>query len=398
MNQTRESWSSNLGFILAGAGSAIGLGNIWRFPYMTGKNGGGAFLLVYLFCVFFIGLPVLIAEVAMGRRTQKSPIGAYQALRRSWFWPIIGGLGVLCGLLILSYYSVIAGWTLGYLVKSALGTLSHVTTPESAQSVFLDFIQSKNLTLGYHALFIFLCFAVVIGGVRGGIERWSRILLPVLFLLLLVLAIRSLTLDGAAEGLRFYLTPDISKINLQVSLAALGQGFFTLSLGMGAMITYGSYLGAKEHIPYSSFMITIFNTSVSLLAGLVIFPAVFVFGFDPAEGPSLVFQVLPAVFSQLPAGQIFAVLFFVLLVIAALTSGISLLEVVVSALMDQLKWSRGLAVTLAALGSFVLGIPIPNEPLIIGAPIISQCLVLDSGAAHPNGAVWSDGIRTTLLP
>jgi NSS family neurotransmitter:Na+ symporter len=343
----RGSWGSRVGFILAATGSAIGLGNIWRYPYITGQNGGAAFVLMYIGCVLLIGLPVLIAEISLGRKTNLNPVGAFKAIRSSRFWPWVGYLGVVTGVGILSFYLVVAGWTLGYIVRTVLHTAGS----------FGEFVQNPLSEIGYFTLFLALTVFVVLGGVERGIERWSKFLMPSLFALLLILIGYNLTLEGAAAGVEFYLKPDFSKIHGSTVLAALGQAFFSLSLGMGTMITYGSYLPKSENIPFSAVAVALSDTLVALLAGLMIFPALFSVGLEPSQGPALVFNVLPRVFETMPGGTLVGVFFFVLLAIAALTSTVSLLEVPVAFLVDQKKWSRKKAVWSLAALVFVVGLP-----------------------------------------
>lgn len=344
---SRGTWSSRVGFVLAAAGSAIGLGNIWRYPYVTGQNGGAAFVLLYLLCVLVIALPVLIAELSLGRRTTLNPVGAIKKISSSRLWPGVGYLGVMTGVGILSFYLVVAGWTIGYLFKTAFHT----------SGTFAEFIHNPTTEIGYFTVFLLLTTFVVLGGVEKGIERWSKILMPLLFLILVGLMVFSLTLEGAGKGVEFYLKPDFSKITGSTILAALGQAFFSLSLGMGTMITYGSYLSKNESIPHSATAVAISDTTIAFLAGLVIFPALFSAGMDPAAGPGLVFNVLPTIFEKLPGGTFVGVFFFLLLIIAALTSTVSLLEVPVAFLVDQKKWTRKKAVWVIAALTFVVGLP-----------------------------------------
>lgn len=344
---TRGSWGSRVGFILAATGSAVGLGNIWRYPYITGQNGGAAFVLVYIGCVLLIGLPVLIAEISLGRRTNLNPVGAFKAMSTSKFWPWVGYLGVITGVGILSFYLVVAGWTLGYIVRTVFHTVG----------TFSEFVQDPTIEIGYFTAFLLLTTLVVLGGVEKGIERWSKFLMPMLFLLLLALIGYNLTLEGAAAGIEFYLKPDFSKIHGSTILAAMGQAFFSLSLGMGTMITYGSYLSKNESIPFSATAVALTDTLIAFLAGLMIFPALFSVGLEPTQGPALVFNVLPRVFDTMPGGTIVGLLFFTLLAIAALTSTVSLLEVPVAFLVDQKKWSRQKAVWVLTTIVFVAGLP-----------------------------------------
>jgi neurotransmitter:Na+ symporter, NSS family len=349
----RGQWQSRAGFIAAAAGSAIGLGNIWRFPYITGRYGGGAFVLVYILLLIFVGYPVMTSELLLGRKTQKNPVGAYKALAPGTPWVIVGFMGVLAGFIILSYYSVVAGWSLSYIFKSG----AYMAAGSDSANIFVSSITSTFGGIFWHTLFMLLCIGIVYGGIENGIEKWSKILMPVLLLLLIILIVRSVTLPGAGEGLSFYLRPDFSAFNAEGFLAALGQVFFTLSLGMGCMITYGSYLKKDEDIPLNAKYVVTFDTIIALLAGFVIFPAVFAFGLEPATGPGLTFITLPAVFSQMgAAGHIFGSIFFILLTVAALTSAISLLEVVAAYFIDEIKWSRKKATIGMGIAIWILGI------------------------------------------
>ncbi len=344
----RGQWGSRIGFILAAAGSAIGLGNIWRFPYLAGEGGGGAFVLIYLVCVVAIGMPYLFAELSLGRKSQRNPVGAIMAITGpKSMWIAVGAFCVLAGFIILSYYSVIAGWAVGYAVKD-------VIAPTMG---FEEFAASPGIVIGLLAVFLLLTLVVVVGGIEQGIERWSKILLPILFVLMVLVIVRSVTLEGAAEGIAFFLIPDFSQVSLDLIIVALGQAFFTLSLGMGAMITYGSYLSKREDIAISGGYVVIFNTAIAFMAGFMIFPAIFAMGVDPATGPALVFVILPEVFAQMPLGGLVSFTFFVLLSIAALTSSISLLEVVVSYFVDETSWSRKKSVLIIGGLTFLMAIP-----------------------------------------
>ncbi|MFP4227742.1 MAG: sodium-dependent transporter [Salinivenus sp.] len=347
----REQWSSRLGFVLAAAGSAIGLGNIWRFPFKAGDNGGGAFVLIYLACLLFLCVPYLFAELALGRHSQKNPVGAIRAIRAHTPWSLVGGLCVLAGLAILSYYAVVAGWAVGYVFQDVTAAGK---TPSTA---FEQFIARPVWVAVLFGGFLLATVGVVASGVQRGIERWTKILMPVLFVLICLIIFRAVTLPGAGTGLDFYLSPDFSKVTGLVVVEALGQAFFSLSLGMGAMITYGSYLPDDENLVVSGGYVALFDTLVALMAGLMIFPAVFAMGQNPAEGPALVFVVLPEVFGAMPLGAFVGTLFFLLLAIAALTSSISLLEVVVSYLVDERAWSRRTAAWGAGAVAFLLGLP-----------------------------------------
>lgn len=352
MTTNRGHWGSKLGFILAAAGSAVGLGNIWKFPYMTGSNGGAAFLIIYLLLTFTIGLSIMLAEFSIGRASERNGVGAFIKLGHPK-WKYVGYLGIIAAFLILSFYSVVAGWTIAYIVKTIQGLPT-----ETAQlgSSFEGFITSSIEPVIYHGLFMVLTLAVVLKGISGGIEKASKILMPMLFILLIALIVRSLTLEGAAAGIDFFLKPDFSKVTIGTVGAALGQAFFSLSLGMGTMITYGSYLSRKENLRSSAVWVTSLDSFVAILAGLLIMPAVFAFGFDPASGPGLTFITLPAVFAEMPFGTFFGVLFFFLLAVAALTSAVSILEVLVSYICDEFKKDR-LAVTLTTSAAvFISGI------------------------------------------
>ncbi len=343
----RGQWGSSIGFILAAAGSAIGLGNIWRFPYVTGENGGGAFLILYLLCIILLGLPVMVAELTIGRHSRRNPVGAFKCIRPGSPWKLVGYLGVITGISILSYYAVMAGYTLGYIFKTFNG--SGIS--------FADFSSNAPLSLILFAVFTVLTVLVVQGGIKNGIEKWAKILMPVLLALMIILIIRSVTLEGAGRGLVFYFKPDFSKVTGNTILAALGQAFFSLSLGMGCMITYGSYLPKDSNLLSNGCSVALFDTLIAVMAGLLIFPALFAMRMDPAAGPSLVFEVLPRIFSLMPGGNIIGAAFFLLLSIAALTSTISLLEVVTSYFVDEKRWLRRKAVWIIALIVLILGLP-----------------------------------------
>ncbi len=355
----RDHWGSKLAFVLAAAGSAIGLGNIWGFPTVAGANGGAAFLVVYLLAVMFIGAPVMLAELIIGRRTQRNPVGAFKALAPDSAWVVVGGLGVLTGVIILSFYSVIAGWTLAYIVKAATGAFNGAADPGQ---IFGHVAGDWFPAIGWHLVFMAITVAVVIGGVRKGIERWTKILMPSLFVILLLLVARAVTLDGAGAGLEFYFKPDFSALNINVILAAIGQAFFSLSLGMGAMITYGSYISKSDDLVSSAAWVTGFDTLIAIMAGLIIFPTLFHAGMEPgASGPEMVFVVLTSLLGSIPpqpiGGIIFGTLFFTLLAIAALTSSMSLLEVASAWLIDERKYTRKRAAITIGIVAFIIGIP-----------------------------------------
>jgi NSS family neurotransmitter:Na+ symporter len=351
----RENWGSRLGFIMAAAGSAIGLGNIWRFPYVTGENGGGAFLLIYLLIVAVFGVSLLMAEVVIGRSAQRNPVGSFRQLGGR-YWALAGLLGVVTGFIILSFYIVVAGWTLAYIGFMARGLLDS-TDPAVLGEHFASFTASPVAPLLYAALFMALVVVTVGSGVRDGIERANKILMPLLFALILILLVFALRLPGAADGLSFFLRPDFSAVTTGTFSAALAQAFFSLSLGMGCMLTYGSYLRRSENIPSAAVTIVSLDVSAAVLAGLVIMPIVFAFGFDPAGGPGLTFITLPAAFAAMPLGSLFGIIFFLLLAIAALTSAISILEPAVSYLTDERGWSRRATVYGCAALCLLLSLP-----------------------------------------
>ncbi len=353
----RGQWSSQLGFVLAAAGSAIGLGNIWRFPYSAGANGGGAFVLVYLLCVVGLGLPVMLLEISLGRATQKNPVGAIRAVRPHGPWKGLGYLAIVTGLGILSFYAVIAGQVVAFFVDYA----QRIVTD---QPLFVAYTGGESVL--FFAVFLVLTVLVVVGGVQRGIERWSKILMPLLLVLMLGIIIRGILLPGAGAGLRWLLTPDFSKLNLAVVLEAMAQAFFSLSLGMGAMLTYGSYLSKKQDVLHCGSWVVFFDTLIAVLAGLMIFPAVFALGQQPDAGPNLIFKILPAVFAGMAGGSLVGAVFFFLLALAALTSTVSLLEVIAAYCIDERGWSRGRTVWVA--GGTTLLVGIPSALAWVGAP------------------------------
>lgn len=344
---TRGQWGSKLGFILAAAGSAVGLGNIWRFPYMTGENGGAAFVVVYLLCVLLIGLPLMFNELALGRRSGKDVIGAFRVTKPGTPFVITGVFCLACCFFVLSYYAVIAGWTVGYAIASLLHT----------KVEFERFAARPEFVLPLFGFFILMTILIVQGGVEKGIEKWSKVLMPVLIVLCGVVIIRSVTLEGAGAGIKYYLHPDFSKINGDVVMKALGQAFFSLSVGWGLMITYGSYMSKRQDIVTGGIWVAGMDTFVAIMGGFMVFPAVFAFGLAPDAGTALTFKTLPSVFEQMPAGQLVGAAFFLLLGIAALTSTISMLEVPVAWLVDEKKWGRKRSAWLVGGAAFVVGLP-----------------------------------------
>ncbi|MBU1535257.1 sodium-dependent transporter [Myxococcota bacterium] len=347
----REKWNSSLGFILAAAGSAIGLGNIWRFPYITGKNGGGSFVLLYLGIVLLVGLPIMYLELALGRSTGKGPVGAIASVAPKSLWKFLGYLAVITGIGILSFYGVVAGWTVYYFFKSFISGF----TPGQSGNVFGSFVTSGSKQIIFMGIFMGLTTGVVVMGVKGGIEKLSTVLMPVLLVLMLGLIIYAMTLPKAMSGLKFYLVPTSAGFTKTTFIYALGQAFFSLSLGMGAMLTYGSYLQKKENILRAGLIVVIFDTAIALMAGFIIFPVLG--GAPAAAGPGLVFVVITDLFSVLPGGRIIAMAFFAMLAIAALTSTISLLEVAASYLIDEHKMKRPAAALTVGAITFCVGIP-----------------------------------------
>lgn len=354
-SEDTRGFTSNLGAIVAAAGSAIGLGNIWRFPYTVGQNGGGAFLLLYILFVFFLGLPIMMSEFVIGRRSQRNTVGAFRQLGPQYRrWTFVGVLGIVAAFLIYSFYSTVAGWTLNYVLLSGSGQLSG-RTPEEVSQVFASFTSGTAAPLICQLAFILLTAAVVLLGVQKGIEKCTKILMPLLLVLMLLLCVRSLTLKGSSAGLAFLFEPDFSKLTWGSVLSALGQALFSLSIGMGALVTYGSYIRKEDNLFKTGVCVAGADTLIALLSGIAIFPAVFAFGMSPASGPSLVYEVLPNVFGSMPMGTLFAVLFFLLLSIAALTSTISLLEIVVLWAVEELHMKRASATFLVSLLVFALG-------------------------------------------
>jgi neurotransmitter:Na+ symporter, NSS family len=346
---------SNIGIILAAAGSAIGLGNIWKFPYITGEYGGGAFLFVYLIFIAAIGLPVMLSELLIGRRARRNAFGSFKRLAPKTFWYITGFLGVVSAYLILSFYGVVAGWSMHYASEAIQGHLTN-KTPAEFETLFFNFIALPVKPVLWQLLFMILTAVIVILGIKNGIERFSKILMPVLVFILLILVVRSVTLPGAGKGLTFLFKPDFQKLTREGILNALGHAFFSLSLGMGTLITYGSYVSKKNSLGSTALQVTIADTIVAILAALAIIPAVFAFNIEPGSGPGLVFITLPNVFQQMPGGMVFSSLFFILLGVAALTSSISILEVVVTFLVEEINIGRKMATLIAASTISVVGV------------------------------------------
>ncbi|WP_182004841.1 sodium-dependent transporter [Priestia aryabhattai] len=385
-----EQWTSKLGFILASAGSAIGIGAIWKLPYVAGTSGGGAFFLLFILFTAIIGLPLLLAEFVLGRHTQKEAIRAYDAVAPGSLWKGIGYLGVITCFILLSFYSVVGGWILQYIFASVTGQLNGV---RDYGSLFNSTIANPTSAVISQFVFLLLTIVVVARGIQNGIEKANKILMPALFILFIIIIIRSLTLDGAMEGVSFFLYPDFSKLTPQTILFAMGQAFFSLSVGVSVMVTYSSYLSKQQNLPKSAISISALNILISLLAGLAIFPAVFSMGVKPTEGPGLLFIVLPSIFEQLPFGIVFQTFFLALFLFATLTSAFSMLEIIVASLAKgeqhkriKLSWISGLLI-------FVVGIPsalsygLLSDVSIFGKSIFDAFDFLVSNILMPLGAL-----------
>ncbi|MGH7929443.1 MAG: sodium-dependent transporter, partial [Candidatus Binatia bacterium] len=353
---SRGNWSGAVGFTLAAMGSAVGLGNVWRFPYITGEYGGAAFILVYIGCVLAVGVPIMLAEFLIGRKTQRNAVGAFRTLRPRSPWVVTGWLGVISGFAILSYYSVVGGWVLHYVYLSLTNSFAG-SSPEQTTALFAGLSANSWLQIFWHMIFMLLTIVIVSRGVSSGLEIGNKIMMPLLFALLLGLLFYALQTDGASIGLAFLLRPQWQRLGPTAVLEALGQALFSLSLGMGAMVTYGSYLSRETNLVRCALFVAMGDTLVAILAGFAIFPLVFTFGLEPSAGPGLIFRTLPIAFAQLPAGYLVALAFFVLLSFAALTSSISLLEVVCAYFVDEQGWSRKTASWILGVIIFMLGIP-----------------------------------------
>ncbi|MDN3451613.1 sodium-dependent transporter [Planococcus sp. APC 3906] len=392
--QKREQWTSKLGFILAAAGSAIGLGAIWKFPYETGANGGSVFILLFIISTLAIGLPILLAEFVIGRRGQADPVSALkkQAPGKPWF--LIGWSGLIFSFIILSFYSVVGGWILSYLGRSLLFQLSNLGDADFAE-LFGGIIGNPLEVILAQAAFMLLTIWIVQGGIKGGIERASKIMMPGLLIFLVILMVRSLTLDGAMEGVKFMFVPDWSFFNFKTALIALGQAFFSLSVGVAGMMTYASYLSKSENLSRSAVSVAGLNILISIMAGLIIFPAVFALGYTPDQGPGLVFIILPAIFDQLFMGGLLMIIFFVLMLFATLTSSISMLEIGVSIIVKN-KFDRRVRVAwLYGLVIFLFGIPsalsfgVMSEPFMFGYTFFDFMDILTSRIGLPIGALFT---------
>lgn len=361
----RGQWKSRLGFVLAAAGSAVGLGNIWKFPYITGENGGGLFVIIYLLCIALVGLPVLIGEILIGRVSQRSPVQAYADLSGgATIWKVVGWMGVLTGFVLLSYYSVVAGWAFNY-IELALTNSFSGQSAEQIGAMFGELFGDFGRNVLWHGLFMGITIAVVVGGVQRGIELASRILMPALFVLMAYLMVYASMGDGFGEAARFLFAPKPEKLSAGGVLEALGHSFFTLSVGMGALITYGSYLSRKDDAVLAGMAISVLDTAVALMACLTMFPFLFSAGLPAEAGPGMVFISMPTAFTQMTGGMVLGVAFFVLLLFAALTSAISLLEVVVATLMDMFQMRRIMATLGAGVAIFAFGILSAKSDLVL---------------------------------
>ena len=346
----RESFGSRFGALVAMAGSAVGLGNLWRFPYLVGENGGAAFIIVYIALSFLICLPIFISAFVIGRRSQKNAFAAFRDLSGGGIWSAVGLFTIIVPLVVLSYYSVIGGWSIEYFVKSLTFSFTGNDSQTAMSTMFSSFVSNPWLPLICHTGFLLATTIIVVIGIKDGIEKFSKVMMPILFFIVIAIAIYSLTLPGASKGVDYLFNPDFSKIDAKACAAALGQAFFSLSLGFGTIMTYASYVDKKENILFQSTSTAISDLMFALIAGVAIMPAVFAFGLNPQSGPGLVFETLPYVFSQMPAGGIVAILFFIALLVAALTSSISMLEVAVAYLVEERKFSRiGACITLFVL-------------------------------------------------
>ncbi|AQQ52731.1 sodium-dependent transporter [Planococcus lenghuensis] len=391
--QQREQWTSKIGFILAAAGSAIGLGAIWKFPYETGTHGGSVFILLFIISTLAIGLPVLLAEFVIGRRGQADAVTSFKKLAPGHPWFLIGWSGFFFSFIILSFYSVVGGWILSYLFRSLLFQLSGLGD-DAYGNLFTSVIANPWEVLIAQAAFMLLTIWIVQGGIKDGIERASKFMMPALLIFLLILMVRSLTLDGALEGVRFMFVPDWSFLTFETALVALGQAFFSLSVGVSGMITYASYLSKSESLGRSAISVAALNIGVSIMAGLIIFPAVFALGYTPDAGPGLVFIILPAIFDQLFFGQVLIILFFILLLFATLTSSISMLEIVVSigvkdryAQRQRVAWIYGSLIFLVGIPS-ALSFGVLSEPYAFGFTFFDFADILTSRIGLPLGAFF----------
>lgn len=352
----RDSFGSRFGALVAMAGSAVGLGNLWRFPYLVGENGGAAFIIIYIVMIFFLCMPIFVSEFVVGRRSQQNAYAAFRDLSGGSAWKWVGMFTVIVPLIVLSYYSVIGGWSVEYLLKSITFTFTDGDTRTTMSTMFTDFVSSTWMPIIMHTVFLFATTLIVMVGIKDGIEKFSKVMMPLLFFMVLAIAVYSLTLPGAGRGVDYLFKPDFSKIDGHTFAAALGQAFFSLSLGFGTIMTYASYVDKKENPLFQSTATAVSDLMFALIAGVAIMPAVFAFGLDPQSGPGLVFETLPYVFSQMPAGGVIAIVFFIALLVAALTSSISMLEVAVSYLVEEKGLKRVSASLIVFAACWVVGV------------------------------------------
>ncbi len=353
--EKRDGFTSKFGIIAAAAGSAIGLGNIWRFPYVVGESGGGAFLLMYLGFVVILGIPVMLSEFVIGRKAGLNAFGSFKKLAPGTLWPVVGIMGIVAAFVILAFYSTIAGWTLHYMYSSITNAF-HGQSSQELSLMFQSFQLSGLLPVFWQFVFLVLTAIIILSGVKKGIEKYSKILMPFLLFLLLILCLRSITLPGAMEGIAFLFRPDFSKLSANVMLSALGQAAFSLSIGMGTLITYASYFPKNTNLSNTAIEVSMADVLIAILAGIAIFPAVFALGMQPDQGVGLIFMVLPNVFLQMPGGYFLSIAFFVLLSVAALTSSISIMEVVVAFLVEEFKLARPHATIITLVASAFVGV------------------------------------------
>lgn len=357
MHQVREHWTGRIGFLMAAIGSAIGLGILWKFPYTVGENGGGLFLLSYFICLVIVGIPIFIAEIILGRSSQRAAVGAYAFHdKKGSGWKVTGWFGVLASFLIMSFYSVIAGWGMSYILMSLSGFYQHLSGDEVAKA-YTILSTSGDISLFWHFLFTLITTAIVISGVRKGIERWAKIMTKILLVLLVLLFLYALTLDGFSRGAQFIFHPNPADFKLSSAIEALGLAFWTLSIGQGIMISYGSYMKRSSSVVQMCGIVAFSVIVVAVLAALMIFPVVFTFGLEPQAGPGLIFQTLPYLFAKLPGSLVLSTMFFTLFVFTALTSAIPLIEVVATNVMELKNISRKKAAIMVGSATFIFGIP-----------------------------------------
>ena len=385
---SRGQWATSIGFVLAAAGAAVGLGNVWKFPYLTALHGGGTFLFAYILMLLFLGIPVLVTEMVLGRKGKLDPVGTYSKLSGgSGFWKFVGYVAISVNFIVLSFYSVVGGWITNYMFQYITGGIKG-----DIVEYFGGFVSNPYSPLLWYALFMGMTIYIVAQGVSAGIERASNIMMPTLFLLFIILAIRAVTLPGAIEGIKYYLLPDFSKLSGTTFLMAMGQVFFSLNIGAGCTMTYASYLSDDENIPKMSLQVPLLDFLAAFLAGIIIIPSVFAFNLDPAAGPPLLFITMPFVFGNMPLGVLFGLMFFVLMLFAALSSSISMLEVNTAFLVDNYKIDRKKAALTAGFFIFLLGIPsslaqgVLSNFTIFGLDFLSAMDFLASYILMPFGA------------